>query len=180
MTQSINTRRTRNSEFRAKKWEPVFRINRHDTIKSRSLSVSNKTLKDREAGVSLFELLVVLTIMALIATLIAPRVVGYLGRAKSDVARSQMANLATSMELFYLDLGRYPTAEEGLLALIEAPADAIGWRGPYFKDAAGLTDPWGAPYQFSTDPTTETFEILSFGRDGEEGGENEDADLRAN
>ncbi|MEM9496147.1 MAG: type II secretion system major pseudopilin GspG [Pseudomonadota bacterium] len=141
----------------------------------------NRTDRKTQRGMSLFELLVVLTIMALLATLVAPRVVGYLGRAKADVARSQLSNLSTAMELFFLDYGRYPTPEEGLGALVAAPAgSAEMWRGPYFKDQSGLDDPWGRPFQLTVNADAETFEIVSLGRDGEEGGDDDDADIRAN
>ena len=98
--------------------------------------------KKNQRGLTLFELLVVLAILALLATVIAPRVVGYLGRAKSDVAASQASNISAALELFYFDLGRYPTIEEGLNALIEPAIDMPDWRGPYMKEATSLVDPW--------------------------------------
>ena len=137
----------------------------------------------REAGFTLFELLVVLTIMALIAAIVAPRVIGYLGRAKADVARSQMSNLVTSLELYYLDVGRYPAEEDGLAALVEAPEQdgepIPGWRGPYLRDEAGLIDPWGRPYAYAYDTDANRIRVISYGRDGEPGGEGEDGDLIA-
>lgn len=133
----------------------------------------------RQRGLTLFELLVVLAILAFLATLVAPRVVGYLGRAKSDIAHSQTANIAASLELFYLDFGRYPTAEEGLSALTEAPAGAeSNWLGPYLKDDSGLVDPWGEEYLYTVSETGDAFEVFTLGRDGEEGGDGEDADIR--
>lgn len=147
-------------------------------MKRFTLASKTKRYRQSEAGVTLFELLVVLAILAFLATLIAPRVVGYLGRAKGDVARSQISNIASSLELFYLDLGRYPTTEEGLKSLVEAPATAIGWRGPYFKDEIGLTDPWGRPYSYQASGG-DAFEVGSLGRDGAAGGDGEDADLVA-
>lgn len=135
-------------------------------------------MKERQRGLTLFELLVVLAILAFLATIVAPRVVGYLGRAKSDIARAQASNIASSLELFFLDFERYPTNEEGLAALAEAPEGAEGWRGPYLKDASGLTDPWGRPYLYEPDAESDAFEIVSLGRDGAEGGEGENADIR--
>lgn len=136
-----------------------------------------------EAGFTLFELLVVLAIMALLAAIVAPRVVGYLGRAKSDVAQSQMSNLVTSLELYYLDVGRYPSQEQGLDALLTAPEEdgepVPGWRGPYLRDEAGLTDPWGRAYTYAYDAETDRIQVFSYGRDGEPGGEGEDGDLIA-
>lgn len=131
-----------------------------------------------ERGLTLFELLVVLAILAFLAALVAPRVIGYLGRAKSDIARTQAANLASSLELFFLDFERYPTAEEGLGALVSAPAEASQWRGPYLKDPAGLIDPWGRPYLYAPVADADEFEIVSLGRDGAEGGDDEDGDIR--
>jgi general secretion pathway protein G len=137
-----------------------------------------RTVLDRQRGLTLFELLVVLAILAFLATIVAPRVVGYLGRAKSDVARAQAANIASSLELFFLDFNRYPNAEEGLEALVAAPQDLDGWRGPYLKEASGLVDPWGRPYAYSVDDAGEIL-VASLGRDGEEGGAGDDADILA-
>ena len=133
--------------------------------------------KRLQRGLTLFELLVVLAIIALLAALVAPRVVGYLGRAKSDAATSQMANIATALELFYYDVGRYPTEAEGLSALVDAPGDLAAWMGPYLKDASGLIDPWGRNYLYTVDDDREVFIVSSLGRDGEPGGDGEDADL---
>ncbi len=132
----------------------------------------------RQRGLTLFELLVVLAILAFLATLVAPRVIGYLGRAKSDIARAQVSNIASSLELFYLDFGRYPGAQEGLAALVEAPEGGAQWLGPYLKEESGLTDPWGRLYQYSVSEDGDNFEVITLGRDGEEGGGGEDADIK--
>jgi len=131
----------------------------------------------KQLGLTLFELLVVLAILALLATLIAPRVVGYLGRAKGDIAASQAANISSSLELFYFDVGRYPTFEEGLRALVEKPAEASLWRGPYIKENNALYDPWGEPYEYEVDSKNETFKVISRGRDKSVGGVGDDADI---
>ncbi len=137
----------------------------------------------RQSGFTLFELLVVLSIMALLAALVAPRVIGYLGRAKEDVARSQMSNLVTSLELYYLDVGQYPKEEDGLTALVEAPQQSgepiPGWRGPYLNDETGLIDPWGRPFAYAYDAETDRVRVITYGRDGAPGGEGEDGDLVA-
>lgn len=137
-------------------------------------------VRSGERGLTLFELLVVLAIIALLATIIAPRVIGYLGRAKSDVARSQLASLSTSVELFYFDVGRYPTKAESLGALVSAPSGAAAWRGPYLKDVSGLSDPWGRPYGYEADAAAEKFRVFTLGRDGAVGGNGEDADISKN
>lgn len=130
-----------------------------------------------QCGLTLFELLVVLAILAFLATLVAPRVVGYLGRAKTDIARSQAANIASSLELFFLDYGRYPTEEEGLQALVAVPAGSSEWRGPYMKEETALIDPWGRSYLYTANEAGNAFEVSSLGRDGEEGGDGEDVDI---
>lgn len=126
---------------------------------------------------TLFELLIVLTILSLLAAIVAPRVVGYLGKAKTDVAKSQLSAISTSLELFYLDAGRYPTNEEGLDALVAAPETVDIWQGPYLKDEKGLIDPWGQSYLYSLDSDQSSFTIRTLGKDQKEGGENENMDV---
>ncbi len=127
-----------------------------------------------EAGFTLVELLVVLAIIALVGTLVGPRVLGYIGMAKADTASAQIRNIASAVELYYLDTGSYPAADKGLTALTGSDG-APGWNGPYLKDAAGIQDPWGRPYAYET--TGAGFRVTSLGRDGKPGGSGEDADL---
>ncbi|MDN2581678.1 type II secretion system major pseudopilin GspG [Aquibium sp. ELW1220] len=129
-----------------------------------------------EDGYSLVELLVVLGIVALIATIATPRVLGYLGSAKVEAAKTQIRNASSALELFYLDTGRYPSSEEGLPALSVAPAGLTGWNGPYLKGADRLADPWGNGYVYEA-AETEGFRLTSLGRDGRPGGDGQDADL---
>lgn len=132
----------------------------------------------REAGITLMEMLVAMLIVAFLATLVAPRVIGYLGRSKTNVAEAQISSIATALELFYLDVGRYPLPdEEGLSALVEAPDTVTGWQGPYFDRASGLVDPWGRPYTYALQETGDRYILTSLGRDGEVGGDGEDRDL---
>lgn len=128
-------------------------------------------------GYSLVELLVVLGIVALIATIATPRVLGYLGSAKVEAAKTQIRNASSAMELFYLDTGRYPSTEEGLAALAVAPAGVDTWNGPYLKGADKLVDPWGNAYVYETVDSANGFRLTSLGRDGRPGGEEQDADL---
>ncbi len=132
-----------------------------------------------DAGYSLLEVLVVLSIIALIAAVVGPRLVGYLGKAKADTARIQMREIASALELYYLDNGSYPSEQSGLGALMAKPADAKRWSGPYFKKAAGLVDPWGQPYLYKWQAGAKAFEIVSLGADGVPGGEGENADIAA-
>ncbi len=126
-------------------------------------------------GFTLIELLVVLAILTLLAGLVGPKVLNQLGGAKSKTAAVQIADLDKSLELFKLDVGRYPSTEEGLEALVKKPASANGWNGPYLK--GGLpTDPWGHAYRYTS--SGGNIEILSLGADGAPGGEGENADIR--
>lgn len=125
-----------------------------------------------EAGFTLVELLVVLAIVALVATLVGPRVLGYVGSARADTASVQVRNIANALELYHLDAGRYPDASQGLSALVSGGGAA---GGPYLRDASGLQDPWGRPYGYESDGTG--YRVVSLGRDGAPGGTGEDADI---
>ena len=127
-------------------------------------------------GFTLVELLVVLAILALLAGIVGPKVLGQLGGAKSKTAAVQISDLEKTLELFKLDVGRYPTAEEGLEALVKKPANATAWSGPYLKGGVPA-DPWSHPYVYKPGPGG-TVEITSLGADGTAGGEGENADIR--
>lgn len=131
----------------------------------------------RAAGFTLVELLVVLAILTLLAGLVGPRVLGQLGGAKSKTASVQIADIEKSLELFKLDVGRFPTTDEGLNALISKPGSLAGWNGPYLKGGTVPADPWGKPYKY-TNSGSGAVEILSFGADGTPGGEGENADVK--
>ena len=128
-------------------------------------------------GFTLIELLVVLAILTLLAGLVGPRVLNQLGGAKSKTAGVQIADLDKSLELFKLDVGRYPTTEEGLDALVKRPGSVKGWTGPYLKGGVP-SDPWGHPYRYANPGSNGGIEILSLGADGAPGGEGENADVR--
>lgn len=128
-------------------------------------------------GFTLIELLVVLAILTLLAGLVGPRVLNQLGGAKSKTAAVQIADLDKALELFKLDVGRYPTTEEGLDALVKKPGSANGWTGPYLKGGIP-SDPWGNPYRYENQGASGGIEILSLGSDGAPGGEGEAADVR--
>lgn len=133
--------------------------------------------RPRNKGFTLIELLVVLAILTLLAGLVGPRVLGLLGGAKSKAAAVQIADLDKSLELFKLDVGRYPTTKEGLDAMVTKPAAVSGWNGPYLKGAVPL-DPWGKPYTFTSPAAGGDIEIISLGADGVAGGDGENADIR--
>jgi len=119
----------------------------------------------------------VLVILVLLASVIGPRVIGYLGSSRTKTANVQIANLATSLELYHLDMGRYPTSSEGLQALVTAPNGATGWNGPYISKASIPVDPWGRAYRYQFPGKKSTFDIYTLGRDDKEGGSDEDKDV---
>lgn len=131
----------------------------------------------RIVGFTLVELLVVLAILTMLAGLVGPRVLSLLGGAKSKTAAVQIADLEKSLELFKLDVGRFPTTAEGLDALVNRPAAANGWNGPYLKGGVP-NDPWGKPYVFTSPTASGGVDIVSLGADGLPGGEGENADIR--
>jgi general secretion pathway protein G len=124
----------------------------------------------REGGFTLVEILVVITIIGLIMGLVGPRVLNYLSESKVKAATIQMQSFSSALDLFYLDLGRYPTTSEGLAALVQRPAGSTGWNGPYLKNAAVPNDPWGHPYKYRSPSEHGPFEIVSLGSSGKEGG----------
>lgn len=131
----------------------------------------------RDRGFTLIELLVVLVILGLIASVIGPRVVGYLAGAKSDTAKLQIEELGAALDLYKLEIGRYPTTDEGLQALVQAPAGASGWRGPYLKKKVVPKDPWGNPYRYAAPGQHGVYDIYSFGADNRQGGDDENKDI---
>jgi general secretion pathway protein G len=138
---------------------------------------AHRPARQRQKGFTLIELLVVLAILTLLAGLVGPRVLGQLGGAKSKTAGVQIADLEKSLELFKLDVGRFPISEEGLAGLSAKPANATGWNGPYIKGNVP-NDPWGKPYKYTSPVANGGAEIVSLGADGAPGGEGENADIR--
>ena len=134
--------------------------------------VANKgpEAEDAEAGYSLLEMLVVITIIGLIMGLVGPRVLNYLSESKSKTAKIQIESLSAALDLYYLDNGRYPASNEGLTALVQRPSTASGWNGPYLKTASVPADPWGHPYLYKTPGDHAPYEIDSYGSSGPEGG----------
>jgi general secretion pathway protein G len=128
-------------------------------------------------GFSLLELLVVLAIMALLAAIVAPQVLKYLGSSRSQTAKVQIQNIQSALELFQVDVGRYPTQEEGLDSLVAAPANAPGWDGPYLKKAEGLKDPWSRPYLYRIPGQKGPVDVYTLGSDNAEGGTREAKDV---
>ena len=133
-------------------------------------------LRTRE-GYSLMEVLIAVAIIAVLATLVGPRLLGQLDRSKVTAAQTQIRMIETSLDTMRLDIGRYPTEEEGL-ALLQAPSETVSgmWAGPYL-DGGLPDDPWGRPYQYRVGSGSDRGQVFSYGADGQEGGSGLDADI---
>ncbi len=129
-----------------------------------------------ESGFTLVELLVVMAILVLLAGIIGPRVVGYLGSSRTKAAAVEIKNLSTTLELYYLDVGDYPTTADGLESLVVMRGQKKGWNGPYLSKAQLPVDPWGNPYKYESPGKKGRYDLYTFGRDGKLGGTGEDAD----
>lgn len=130
-----------------------------------------------EQGLTLLELLIVISILGLLAVLASVQLSGYLKRAKHDTAKLQMNELALALDLYQLDVGHYPTTQEGLGALLEQPPGAEHWNGPYVKSESAITDPWDREFRYTQLPGPPGYGIESYGADGVPGGDAENADI---
>ena len=130
----------------------------------------------RHAGFTLIELMIVLFILGLLAALVAPRLMGRVGKAKQKTAQAQIQMLATALDLYHLDVGRYPTDEEGLRSLYAKPESLSSWSGPYL-DKAVPKDPWARDYVYKCPGEHGPYDLYSLGADGQPGGEGENADI---
>ena len=120
-----------------------------------------------QAGFTLVEMLVVITIIGLIMALVGPRVLGYLGESKVKAAKIQIESFSAALDLFYLDNGRYPASNEGLAALVQKPPSASVWNGPYLRTGSVPMDPWGHPYVYKVPGDHAAYEIASRGPNGD-------------
>ena len=130
-------------------------------------------------GFTLLELLVVIVIIGLLAAYVGPKYFAQLGKSEVTVAKAQIEAFEKSLDTYRLDVGRYPTTEEGLGALLVAPpAAGTRWNGPYLKKAVPL-DPWGHAYQYRAPGSKGEYDIISMGKDGQPGGSGDNADISA-
>jgi len=130
-----------------------------------------------ESGFTLLELLVVLAIMGMLAAIIAPQVIKYLGTSRTQTAKVQIQNVMAALELYRLDVGRYPNSQEGLQSLVIAPTTAPNWNGPYLKKDSALKDPWGAPYVYQVPGQHGEVDVFTLGQDQKPGGTGEAQDV---
>ncbi|HOW62065.1 MAG TPA: type II secretion system major pseudopilin GspG [Candidatus Contendobacter sp.] len=131
----------------------------------------------RVRGFTLIELLVVLVILGLLAGLVGPQVMKYLGGANTKTAKLQIEDFSTALDAFRLDMGRYPTSAEGLAALVVQPSGATRWNGPYLRKNVIPKDPWGNEYQYRAPGQHGAFDLYSLGADNAEGGDGENQDV---
>jgi general secretion pathway protein G len=151
-------------------------------VRPGSIPASGDCLGSRRAagrrcrGFTLLELLVVVTIIGLLAAYVGPKYFSQLGKSEQGVAKAQVEAFARALDTYRLDVGHYPTTEEGLAALLTQPANVVKWNGPYLQKAVPL-DPWGRAYLYRSPGAAGDFDILSYGKDGQPGGTGDAADV---
>lgn len=133
----------------------------------------------RQRGFTLMEMLVVLVVIALIAAVAIPQITGMLESAKTRAARIQLETVSQALNVYQLDNDAYPTTEQGLAALLEAPDDLETWAGPYLRREGQMRDPWGRALLYRSPADGNAFSLTTLGSDGVEGGRGEDRDVTA-
>jgi general secretion pathway protein G len=133
-------------------------------------------MKRKLNGFTLVEMLAVIIIIGLVAAFVGPRVFGEGDNARARLAKTQLVDVASKLELFKLDIGRYPTASEGIKSLVSNPGGINNWNGPYLQEAQ-IKDPWGTEIVYTTPGKSGPFELKSLGADLKEGGEGRDRDI---
>lgn len=130
-----------------------------------------------QGGFTLLELLVVLGIIALLAGIVGPQVMKHTGESKVKAAKVQIEDLSAALDMYKLDNGNYPTTDQGLKALIEAPEGSKRWNGPYLSKSKMPLDPWQEDYHYASPGTHGKFDLYTYGADNKEGGDGEDQDI---
>lgn len=135
--------------------------------------------RKKASGFTLMEMLVVLVVISLIAAVAIPQITKLMGSAKSKSTKIQMETLSASLRYFEMDTGAYPTSDEGLSVLWSMGEPPAGWNGPYLRQERQLRDPWNRDFLYRSPVEGAPFELISLGADGKEGGNGEDADIKA-
>lgn len=138
-----------------------------------------KNKKENNKGFSLIELIVVLVILGLLATVVGPKVMDRLSKGKTEIAKLQIDQFDGSLGLFRFDVGRYPTTSEGLMALVENRSGIQNWSGPYLDKQTLPKDPWGREYKYASPGQHGDYDLWSTGADGAEGGSADNADINS-
>jgi len=129
------------------------------------------------SGMTLIEILVVLVLIGIVLGIVGGNFIGRGEKAKADAAKIEIGQIGQALDLFKLEIGRYPTSQEGLQALVTAPAGVTTWNGPYWKKTTLPKDPWGNEYKYAAPGQHGAYDIISLGADGKEGGEGVDKDI---
>lgn len=136
-----------------------------------------RSLRRHQAGFTLIELLVVIIIIGLLAALVGPKLFGRVGKGKQAAAQAQIELFGAALDNFRLDVGRYPTGDEGLKVLLTNPGGISNWDGPYLKKQEVPLDPWGHSYLYKSPGDHGDYDIISNGGDGVSGGDGENQDI---
>ena len=136
-----------------------------------------RTARSNMSGMTLIEILVVLVLIGIVLGIVGGNFIGRGEKAKADAAKIEIGQISQALDLFKLEIGRYPTSQEGLQALISAPAGVTNWNGPYWKKSTLPKDPWGNEYRYSAPGQHGPYDIMSYGADGKEGGEGANKDI---
>ena len=131
----------------------------------------------RQRGMTLIEILVVLVLIGIVLGIVGGNFIGKGEKAKADAAKIEIGQISQTLDLYKLEIGRYPTTQEGLQALISAPAGVTNWNGPYWKKSSVPKDPWGNEYKYAAPGQAGAYDITSLGADGKEGGEGVNKDI---
>ena len=132
--------------------------------------------EQKNRGFTLLELLVVLVVLGMLAGIVGPKYFKQLGRSETKIAHAQIETLVKALDIYRLEMGNYPTGEQGLQALVEAPGDSVSWGGPYLRKGVPL-DPWGREYVYRSPGEHDEYDLLSWGKDGRPGGEGENVEI---
>jgi general secretion pathway protein G len=133
--------------------------------------------RNRMSGMTLIEILVVLVLIGIVLGVVGGNFIGRGEKAKADAAKIEIGQIGQALDLFKLEVGRYPTSQEGLQALIAAPPGLGNWNGPYWKKSQLPKDPWTNEYRYASPGQHGAYDIVSYGADGKEGGEGPDKDI---
>ena len=144
---------------------------------SRSRASGAGSVPNGERGMTLIEILVVLVLIGIVLGIVGGNFIGKGEKAKADAAKIEIGQIGQTLDLYKLEIGRYPTTQEGLQALVAAPAGVTNWNGPYWKKPSVPKDPWGSEYKYTSPATNAPYEIISLGADGREGGEGPNKDI---
>jgi general secretion pathway protein G len=146
---------------------------------TQTISSFAHTRNRSQRGFTLLELLVVLVVLGLLVSIVGPRYFNQLGKSEGKAAQAQVASIAKALDMYRIDVGHYPSTQDGLAALSASPSNEAKWRGPYLQKAVPA-DPWGRPYNYKSPGDTGEFDLGSLGKDGVAGGAEENADISYN